>query len=391
MKGTKMKLIQICLTGQFNPNLSYQDNMLSKYYARMGLTVITIATPFSLNNKGIETYEQPCCLQISENEKLIRLPLKKPRILNKKLRRYKGLKTILENERPDIIFVHGGQFLDIGKVVQYAKKHKNIFIYVDNHADFSNSATNFLSLNILHKVIWKRCIKKIIPFTIRFYGVLPARVDFLQNVYGVPRDKVELLAMGADDEKVNQINNKNLRDSLRKQFKINKSDFLVVTGGKIDLAKQQVFLLIDAINQSNIERLKLIIFGSIAPELEKMLYERISDKVQYIGWVKSDETYKIFTMADLVCFPGRHSVFWEQVVGIGIPMLVKYWEGTTHVDLGGNVEFLYKDDLEEIKGKLYCIVEDNERYRKMKEQAQSEHKKQFMYSYIASKSIRDVF
>ena len=35
-------------------------------------------------------------------------------------------------------------------------KNPNVKIFVDNHADFSNSATNWLSLEILHKKIWKR-------------------------------------------------------------------------------------------------------------------------------------------------------------------------------------------------------------------------------------------
>ena len=30
-------------------------------------------------------------------------------------------------------------------------------------------------------------------------------------------------------------------------------------------------------------------------------------------------------------------------------MIVKYWEGTTHVDIGGNCEFIYKDSVEEIR------------------------------------------
>ena len=42
-------------------------------------------------------------------------------------------------------------------------------------------------------------------------------------------------------------------------------------------------------------------------------------------------------------------MFWEQVAGMGIPMVCKYWEGTTHVDCGGNVKFLYRDSVEEIK------------------------------------------
>ncbi len=33
-----------------------------------------------------------------------------------------------------------------------------------------------------------------------FYGVLPIRCDFIKDMYGISADKIELLAMGADDE-----------------------------------------------------------------------------------------------------------------------------------------------------------------------------------------------
>ena len=54
------------------------------------------------------------------------------------------------------------------------------------------------------------------------------------------------------------------------------------------------------------------------------------------------QSYNLFSAADLVVFPGRHSVYWEQVVAIGTPMVVKYWDGTTHIDIGGNCMYLYE-------------------------------------------------
>ena len=89
-------------------------------------------------------------------------------------------------------------------------------------------------------------------------------------------------------------------------------------------------------------------------------------------------------MANLVCFPGRHSVFWEQVAGMGIPMLVKYWNGTTHVDMDGNVEFLYQDSVQEIQEKLQKMIEN---YSAMKQIA-VEKRREFLYSGIAEKSLR---
>ena len=85
-------------------------------------------------------------------------------------------------------------------------------------------------------------------------------------------------------------------------------------------------------------------------------------------------------------FPGRHSVFWEIVAGLGTPMVVKYWEGTTHVNVNGNCEFLYEDSVDEIYEKIKRIINDKNLYQKMKESAE-QAMRIFSYKYIAEKSI----
>lgn len=227
----------------------------------------------------------------------------------------------------------------------------------------------------------------IAPYVRRFYGVLPARVDFLVDVYKLPADKCELLVMGTDDELVEAAAKPEMKKNIREKYNIDEDDFLIMTGGKIDLFKSQTILLMQAVHEIKDKRVKLIVFGSVAPELQNEVH-KLSDgkKVQYIGWVQAKESYPLFAAADLVVFPGRHSVFWEQVAGQGIPLLVKYWDGTTHVDCGGNVNFLYKDTKEEI---LEAIIEvlDKKVYLKMKQAAENASGN-FKYSVIAEKSIQ---
>ena len=91
----------------------------------------------------------------------------------------------------------------------------------------------------MHKIIWRKFAHLIEPYTTKFYGVLPARVDFLKNVYKLPEEKVELLVMGADDEKVKEAKNPNVKKEIRKKYNIKPGDFLIVTGGKIDYAKSK--------------------------------------------------------------------------------------------------------------------------------------------------------
>lgn len=384
-----MRITHLCLGCFYPDGYSYQENMLPKYHKKLGHEVSVVASLQTFDKNGnIDYIERGSEYKNEYNIPVIRLDYKRPKRLYQKLKRFVGVYKALEKTTPDILFIHGCQFVDIDIVVKYLKTHPNVNVFVDNHADFSNSAKNWMSLNILHKILWKNCAHKILPYTEKFYGVLPARVDFLKNIYGLKDSVTDLLVMGADDDLVMKARIPEVKNEIRKKYDIEENDFLIVTGGKIDLAKSQTLLLMEAVKKIDNLKLKLLIFGSITKEL-KINFEQFVDgcKIQYIGWIKSEDAYKCFAAADLVCFPGRHSVFWEQTVGLGIPGIFKYWEGTTHIDLGGNCKFLYDDSMEEIMKTIQDIIENKQEYQQMKKVAEQKGMQVFSYKEIAKRSI----
>ncbi len=379
-----MKILHLMLSCFYIDNYSYQENYLPKYHKKMGHDVEIVASLFTFDENGKGKTLPGACKYNNEYG----IPVTRLDYKDRRFRKYIGLEAELERIKPDLIFIHGVQFADISKVVDYCKKNPKTVVYADNHADFSNSATNWVSKNILHKIVWKNCARKINPYVKKFYGVLPARVEFLHNVYGLPKDKIELLVMGADDESVAASAKPCVRESIREKYGLSEDDFVVMTGGKINAFKTQTLLLMEAVKRIDNDKLKLIVFGSVTPELKDKVNELADGKkVQYIGWVKSADSYDYYAAADLVVFPGRHSVFWEQVAGQGIPMLVKKWAGTTHVDLGGNVRFLEKDSAEEIKSELEKLLNNPELYNEMKSVAKTEGMKTFSYLDISRRSI----
>ena len=290
----------------------------------------------------------------------------------------------IESEVPDILFVHDLSFLQVNTICNYLKKHKNVTAYCDNHGDFSNSARNWFSKNLLHKGVWKIGAQRIKKYVERFYGVLPARVDFLRDLYGLPEEKCELLVLAADDDLVEHAEEAEVIEKTRGRYRIGEKDFVIVTGGKIDMFKQQTLLLMEAVNQMPDKNMKLFVFGSVVEELNVKLHQLCSDRVKYIGWLNNKEAYELFAAADIAVFPGRHSVFWEQVVGQGIPVIVKRWAGTEHVDLGGNALFLDEDSVEEIKKKMSIACEN----LKNMEIAARNDRHLFLYGNVARESIQ---
>lgn len=387
-----MKILHVCLAAFYIDNYSYQENMLPKYHKKLGHDVSILASLQTFDKNGKPSFLEKGSEYINEyGIPVKRISYKKGiDFINKKLKKYDNIYEHIKNERPDIIFVHGCQFSNMRDIRRYVIDNPSTKVYVDNHCDFSNSATNWFSKNILHKILWKKSAKLIEPYLTKFYGVLPARTDFIIDMYKVDPKKVELLVMGADDEKVKEASDEIIKMNIREKYGISEEDFLIVTGGKIDAAKRQILLLIKAVKKINKPNLKLLIFGSIVEELQEEVNKLIDgDIVKYIGWINSDDSYKYFAAADLVVFPGRHSVFWEQVAGMGIPMIVKYWDGTTHIDIGGNCKFLYKDSVLEIYELIKEITENEKNYKELLQKSMNEGRDNFSYKKIAERSIRE--
>ena len=189
-----MRILHCCLACFYIDNYSYQENILPRYHKLMGYEVKIIASTESFDKNGRITYIEPKRYVNEDGIEVVRLPYVKylPDKFVKKLRRYKGFWDELIAFEPEFIFIHDVQFLDIDIIKKYAKSH-NVKIVADCHADFSNSARKFISKNILHGMIYKHCAQIIEPYVTKFYGVLPARVDFLKNVYKLPAEKVDLL------------------------------------------------------------------------------------------------------------------------------------------------------------------------------------------------------
>jgi len=384
-----MKVVHLCLGAFYIDHYSYQENMLPKFHKELGYAVEVIASTQSFDEEG-----RPCYLQSTgtyQNEydiKVTRLPYKNRSKTWKKLKRYIGTYNALENAAPDILFIHNCQFLDIDQIVRYLQQHPSVTVYVDNHADFSNSATNWLSKNILHKVIWRSCAHQIEPYTRKFYGVLPARVDFLTDVYGLPKEKCELLVMGANDELVEKAKNSGARERIRERYGITDNDFLVVTGGKINQYRPETLHLMQAVTTINRENIKLLVFGVVSKNLKVDFNKLCEDRhIAYAGWLQTAETYDCFAAADLVVFPGLHSVMWEQAVAQGKVCIFRDIEGFHHVDIGGNAEFVRNGSVDGLKKILLEIIDDPSKYQRMKSIAEDKGMAAFSYKEIAKRSI----
>lgn len=301
-----MKIVHIDLTGTFNEEMNYQGNILPRLNAEDGNEVLVIATCYRWEN-GVTVKTEPVDCAIGHNIRLVRMPYKKSccSFLETKLRNVSGLYEKLEEFGPDVILLHGVQTLAAKKVVRYVKEHKGVKLYADTHSDENNSARNWVSKNILHKIIWKRCAHKIEPHAEKFLSISYDCKQFLTDMYGIPENRIELFHLGGfilSDEEYAQ-----KRKNRRAELKLSDDDILLLHSGKLDALKR-TGELIKAFRQCRDSRLKLVIIGSVPENMKSLLAEMQTDeRITYLGWKSGEELLEYLCAADLYVQPGSQS------------------------------------------------------------------------------------
>ncbi len=298
-----------------------------------------------------------------------------------------GLFEKLNELSPDIIFIHNICLHDYLASVKYVRLHPATALYGDNHSDYYNSPVNTLREKSYRLILGRYMGKRVSSIAKRVWGVTPWRVRYLTEVYYVPAQKTGLLVMGGDEDKIAWNQRATIRQNIRHQYDIPDDGFLIITGGKIDRTKN-IHLLIEAVANLHLDHVHLLIFGSVAPDMEQYMNKIADPHIHVIGWIKADQAYDHFLAADLACFPGTHSVLWEQACASGLPAIFKDWDGGfSHVDIGGNCELLRGVSAESIAGLLRQFVTDKTFYDRHKEIAAQKGRRYFSYIEIAKKAI----
>ena len=385
-----MKIVHVCLCGTFGEDYAYQDNLLPRYHKVLGHAVTVIAPIYcKINTRtGEEEMATPGCKILKDGVKLIRLaPLLRNKI-NIRLHLVKGLYSTLCLESPDLLFVHGIDSLSYYECVRYCKKHKSTKLVFDNHADWHNSYHNRIALLWGKYIIRNVIVKPALKMVRVFYGVTPARCSFLQEMYSIPQNLIDLLPFGADDNELNIEHRQELRNNVRETYNISNDDFLVVTGGKIDKRKN-IHILARAVDNLTNLKVKLLIFGEINDEMKPYFDQIKSDRIITIGWVPSSDVYRYFYAAEFVVFTGLHSVLWEQMLASKVPCAITRIKGFEHVNFNDNCILLDNCSEENLSAIISNVYNDQELYSGLKRGADSDKANQFRYSSIAQKVIDD--
>jgi glycosyltransferase involved in cell wall biosynthesis len=384
-----MRVLHCCLAAFYIDNYTYQENIMPLMHRQQGHEVMIVASTETYVTPGKLCYLPAGTYATAEGIPITRLPYfaGSASFLERKLRIYSGLGGVLDEFRPEVLFLHDCQFLSIRTVVRYLRQHPGIRVFVDGHTDFINSARGFISKYVLHMGIYRWCAQTIAPYTERFYGTLPVRSDFFHDVYGISRDKIELLPMGVDLTDIDLNARDDYKADTRRRLGIEEDTFVIVTGGKLDRRKG-IHLLMKAISGMENRKVKLLVFGTPTKEMEETFaIFASSPAIISTGWVAGAEISHYLLAGDLAFFPGTHSVLWEQAVGLGLPTVFKRWAGIDHIDLGGNCQFIDEVTVTSLQEVIKELLNNKNTVAEMARVAETMGPAIFSYAEIAERAI----
>lgn len=386
------KVAHLVLSAYYKEGMGYQENILPKKHKQLGydVEIVTYRRNWDENREAPRTYTNVYGIPVH-------ILLDRKRTIWDKLYGIRpfyiqlhdesiGLYQKLQEINPDIIFLHGILCHDNYQVLRYVKEHPQIRFYVDNHCDYYNAPINTWRTRLISRVYGGKMGKALNPYAKKFWGVTPWRIQYMQDIYKVRPEKSGLLVMGGDDDYININNRANIRKTIREKYNIPEDCFLIISGGKMNAAKNS-HLLAQAVSKvAHNKNVKLLLFGKFERDMiGNPAFD--SPDVINLGWIKSTDCYDLFLASDLAMFPGTHSVLWEQSCACGLPGVYKDWDsGFRHIDLGGNAILLKEisvDSIADTIEELYFTA----KFYEMQKVALVKGPKTFMYMEIAKRAI----
>jgi glycosyltransferase involved in cell wall biosynthesis len=192
--------------------------------------------------------------------------------------------------------------------------------------------------------------------------------------------------MGGDEKKILWNKKDEIRTVIRKKYNIPHDAFLIITGGKIDKAKN-IHTLTQVVKKLQHLNIYLLVFGRFEADMNPYIDCFHGNNIVVTGWIESEKAYDLFLASDLAVFPGTHSVLWEQSCASGLPGIFKKWDnGFDHIDIGGNC-ILLDNVSEDSLFRAILELHNTDRYKHMKHIAETIAREKFSYMSIAKRAI----
>jgi len=303
-----MKVAHLCLSAFFIDGRAYQENELVAAHARAGHDVLVLASTHVHGADGRRGFTEPGDYKTADGARVIRLPYHPalPHGVAKSLRVHRGVYHLLDEFRPDTILFHGMSGWEILTAARYCRNNPQVPLYVDNHADFVNSARGVVSKWGLHYSYYRPILHRALPEIEKILCISTLTLEFARDFYSVPEDKLEFFPLGgwplSDDDLARR------RAQTRAREGIGEKEILFVQSGKQSKRKYlpQALRAFSAVPDP---RFRFLIAGMLMDDIRGEVEELIASdpRVKFIGWKSPDDLEDLLCAADVYVQPGSQS------------------------------------------------------------------------------------
>jgi glycosyltransferase involved in cell wall biosynthesis len=349
-----MKILHCCLSNYYVDNFNYQENVLPLQNKIDGNEVLILASTEIMTKESRIKYIKPSRYINEYGIEVIRIPywFYLPKFFIKKFRAYKGTIKYITDFKPNIIMFHGTAAYEITRIAKYKLINPNVKLYIDSHSDFNNSARNFISREILHKIFYRKFLKKALPYIDKIFCISIECYKFMEKFYKIPKQKLEIYPLGGVVFEESEYNKK--RQNKRTALGINNNDILFIHAGKLNRKKNTATLLM-AFSKVSSDKFKLLLIGSISKNIKSEILKIIKDdpRINFIGWKSPAELSDYLCAADMYLQPGSQSIILQTALCCRCPVML-YPHESHRLYLKGN-GFYVKTINEMIK--VFKIIE----------------------------------
>lgn len=341
-----MKILHCCLSNFYFDGFGYQENYLPQYNQKDGHDVKIIASTETLINSKL-SYVKPSRYQTETGIPIVRIEYSKlfPHYLSKKIRVFPRLMEELSLFSPDVILFHGTGAYAVKVVANYVKRHPGVRLYVDNHGAYYNSAQNFVSKFILHKLLYRTWFRQALPFIDKVLYTGEGEKEYLVDMMNLREDEMEFYPLGGTiiDKREKQRRRREMFD----RHNLPDDTVLFVHSGKLDPLKRTDSLL-RAFSKVQDPRFRLFIIGSIEDDYRSALTPLIeADKrVQHLGWKAHEELLDYLCAADMYLQPGSVSATLQNAICCGTPVMIYPHKGYAPYVRGNGIRVKDEDETE---------------------------------------------
>lgn len=361
-----MKIAHIQLTQPYTEGFNYQDNFLPACHRKQGHEVVFYAT-CSIWEKGKLVNVKPGIKRLQDGMILERLPFQSfgSAFFTEKMRWSRDIYERLCEFQPDFIMMHDYQSMSVYSICRYMDEHPKTRMVIDCHADLHNSARNWMSREILHKIFYKHMAQTAARRAIKLYYITQETKEFMMSVYNLPEEKMEYLPLGGIIPDKTDYQAK--RNSRRKELGLTPEDVLIVHSGKLAAGKKTVDLL-TAMRRIVAQNVFLAVIGSADDPKTKEALDIAAEedsRIRYLGWKSGDDLLEYLCAADIYAQPGTQSATMQNAACCGCAEVL-YPYSSYKVLLGDAV--LYAENVEQLAQALNSLATDPQLLKKKKEQ-----------------------